>query len=77
MSGAKADRPGLKDALEFARKDDTIAVWRLDRLGRSLKDLIALVEEGVWGAVERQIHLRVEFLYNHRKPKRNESPHSA
>jgi DNA invertase Pin-like site-specific DNA recombinase len=45
MSGAKADRPGLKDALEFARKGDTLVVWRLDRLGRSLKDLIALVEE--------------------------------
>jgi DNA invertase Pin-like site-specific DNA recombinase len=45
MSGAKADRPGLKAALEFARKGDTLVVWRLDRLGRSLKDLIALVEE--------------------------------
>jgi len=45
MSGAKADRPGLKQAFEFARKGDTLVVWRLDRLGRSLKDLIALVEE--------------------------------
>jgi len=45
MSGAKADRPSLKDVFEFARKGDTIVVWRLDRLGRSLKDLIALVEE--------------------------------
>ena len=43
MSGAKADRPGLKDAFEFARKGNTIVVWRLDRLGRLLKDLIALV----------------------------------
>ena len=40
MSGAKADRPGLQEAFEFARKGDTIVVWRLDRLGRSLKDLI-------------------------------------
>lgn len=45
MSGAKADRPGLKKALDFAREGDTLVVWRLDRLGRSLKDLIALVEE--------------------------------
>ena len=45
MSGANADRPGLKEAFEFARKGDTIVVWRLDRSGRSLKDLIALVEE--------------------------------
>ena len=44
MSGAKADRPGLQEAFEFARKGDTIVVWRLDRLGRSLKDLIALVQ---------------------------------
>ena len=45
MSGAKADRPGLKQAFDFARAGDTLIVWRLDRLGRSLKDLIALVEE--------------------------------
>lgn len=45
MSGAKAERPGLKKAFDFARERDTLVVWRLDRLGRSLKDLIALVEE--------------------------------
>ena len=42
MSGATADRPRLKEAFEVARKGDTIVVWRLDRLGRSLKDLITL-----------------------------------
>lgn len=45
MSGTKSDRPGLKQAFDFAREGDTLVVWRLDRLGRSLKDLIALVEE--------------------------------
>ncbi|HEY9696121.1 MAG TPA: recombinase family protein [Trichocoleus sp.] len=45
MSGAKSDRPGLKKAFDFAREGDTLVIWRLDRLGRSLKDLIALVEE--------------------------------
>lgn len=45
MSGAKAERPGLNKAFDFAREGDTLVVWRLDRLGRSLKDLIALVEE--------------------------------
>ena len=45
MSGAKANRPGLKKAFDFAREGDTLVVWRLDRLGRLLKDLIALVEE--------------------------------
>ena len=42
-SGAKADRPGLLAALDYARQGDCVVVWRLDRLGRSLSDLIALV----------------------------------
>ena len=44
MSGAKDIRPGLTDALEYLREGDTIVVWRLDRLGRSLKHLINTVE---------------------------------
>lgn len=44
-SGAKADRPGLKRTLEEVRRGDTLVVWRLDRLGRSLKDLITRAEE--------------------------------
>ena len=43
-SGAKAERPGLALALEVARAGDSLVVWRLDRLGRSLKDLITLAE---------------------------------
>jgi len=43
-SGAKAERPGLAMALEVARTGDTLVIWRLDRLGRSLKDLIRLAE---------------------------------
>src|SRR5271154_4853027 len=42
MSGAKAARPGLTLALEVARTGDVLTVWRLDRLGRSLHDLILL-----------------------------------
>ena len=45
QSGAKADRPGLRDALDYARDGDTLTVWRLDRLSRSLKDLIDLVSQ--------------------------------
>ena len=37
MSGAVADRPALHDALEFARSGDTLIVWKLDRLARSMK----------------------------------------
>lgn len=43
LSGAKADRPGLREALNYARPSDTLVVWRLDRLSRSLKDLIEMV----------------------------------
>ena len=43
ISGSKFDRPGLNDALEYARKGDVLVVWRLDRLGRSLPDLLELV----------------------------------
>lgn len=39
-SGAKTDRPGLADALSHLRAGDTLVVWRLDRLGRSLRHLI-------------------------------------
>ncbi|MEG4308962.1 MULTISPECIES: recombinase family protein [unclassified Microcoleus] len=42
-SGAKATRPGLSLALEVARLGDVLVVWRLDRLGRSLKDLIEIM----------------------------------
>lgn len=43
-SGARTDRPGLAAALDLGRRGDTLVVWRLDRLGRSLKDLIELAE---------------------------------
>jgi len=42
-SGAKADRVLLKEALAYARVGDTLVVWRLDRLGRSLPHLIETV----------------------------------
>lgn len=45
ISGAKADRPGLVEALAFLRTGDNLVVWRLDRLGRSLKQLIEVVED--------------------------------
>jgi DNA invertase Pin-like site-specific DNA recombinase len=44
-SGVKSERPGLQDALEYMREGDTFVVWRLDRLGRSLKDLVQKVED--------------------------------
>ena len=43
ISGSKAERPGLDQALHFLRPGDTLVVWRLDRLGRSLQHLIQTV----------------------------------
>ena len=43
-SGAKADRIGLAAMMMMLRAGDTVVIWRLDRLGRSLKNLIELVE---------------------------------
>ena len=42
-SGAKASREGLTRALETLRENDSLVVWKLDRLGRSVKDLVAIV----------------------------------
>lgn len=44
-SGKHADRPELAQAMKALRAGDTLVVWRLDRLGRSLPDLIATVNE--------------------------------
>lgn len=43
MSGAKSERPGLAEALDYVREGDTLVVWRLDRLGRSVQHLIEVV----------------------------------
>lgn len=45
VSGTRADRPGLTKMLEMLRAGDTLVVWKLDRLGRSVKQLVDLVEE--------------------------------
>jgi len=43
VSGTRADRPGLGKAQEMLREGDTLVVWKLDRLGRSVKQLVDLV----------------------------------
>jgi len=51
ISGAKSDRPELLKMKEHLRKGDIVVVWKLDRLGRSLRDLVDLIsgfqEQGV------------------------------
>lgn len=53
MSGRVADRPGLQRALDILREGDALVVWKLDRLGRSVKQLVDLVS----GFEEKGIHL--------------------
>lgn len=44
-SGAKANRPGLDEALSYLREGDTLVVWKIDRLGRSLSHLVQTVDD--------------------------------
>jgi DNA invertase Pin-like site-specific DNA recombinase len=53
-SGAQRDRPVLRSALDYMRVGDTLVVWKLDRLARSLKQLVETIE--IFG--ERGIGLR-------------------
>ncbi|MCT4707217.1 recombinase family protein [Enterobacteriaceae bacterium H16N7] len=45
MSGKTAERPGLKKLLKALAEGDTLVVWKLDRLGRSMRNLVLLIEE--------------------------------
>lgn len=54
-SGKKDDRPGLNACLKALRKGDVLVVWKLDRLGRSLKHLVEMVQD----LNDREIGLKV------------------
>ena len=54
VSGARAARPGLQACLETLAPGDTLVVWRLDRLGRSMAHLVTLIEE----LLQRQVRFR-------------------
>ena len=45
VSGTKSERPGLDDCLKTLQTGDTLVVWRLDRLGRSMQHLVSVVTE--------------------------------
>lgn len=53
-SGADRARPQLTAVLDYVREGDTLVVWRLDRLGRSLSHLLSVVE----GLTARGVHLK-------------------
>jgi len=44
-SGVRTERPGLDNAIAFCRKGDTLVVWKLDRMGRSMSHLIEMVQK--------------------------------
>lgn len=54
MSGVRSERPGIKLALEVLREGDTFLVWKLDRLGRSVKGLVDFIGE----LSNRSIHFK-------------------
>ena len=45
MTGTKFERPQLQEMMKYFREGDTVVVWKLDRIGRSMKDLINIVGE--------------------------------
>ena len=53
-SGVKASREGLKIAMDVLRENDTLVVWKLDRLGRSVRDLINIVSD----LKQRSVHFK-------------------
>jgi DNA invertase Pin-like site-specific DNA recombinase len=55
ISTRKTDRPGLAAALDYTRPGDTLCVWKLDRLGRSAKDILIIAD----GLHERGIGVRI------------------
>ena len=54
VGGSRLDRPGLNEALSHLRAGDTLVVWKLDRLGRSVKGLVDLVNT----LEAREVHFR-------------------
>ncbi|RAX08194.1 recombinase family protein [Photorhabdus bodei] len=54
ISGKTSNRPGLKRALKQLKKGDTLVVWKLDRLGRSVKNMVTLISD----LSERGIHFQ-------------------
>lgn len=52
VSGSRASRPGLDQALEHLREGDVLVTWRMDRVGRSTRNILALVDDLQARAIE-------------------------
>lgn len=63
VSGSAVIKPALRECLEFAREGDELVVWRLDRLSRSLKELIELADAlGQRNLAFRSLHEQIETV---------------
>ena len=57
MSGARDDRPGFTECMQYLREGDTLIVWRLDRLGRNMRAIINTLHELTQrGVTVRSLH---------------------
>ena len=57
MSGARDDRPGFTECMQYLREGDTLIVWRLDRLGRNMRGIINTLHELTQrGVTVRSLH---------------------
>ncbi len=66
MSGARDDRPGFTECLQYLREGDTLVVWRLDRLGRNMRTIVnTLGELTDRGVTVRSIHDGVDLSLIH------------
>ena len=77
ISGSRTERPGLAKALDMLREGDTLVVWKLDRLGRSVKHLVDMVGElhkqgvqfkSLTDAIDTGTPLGTIFLSRHGQP---------
>ncbi len=66
ITGSRAERPGLSKAQESLREGDTLVVWKLDRLGRSVKNLVDLVGELQKQGVSFEVSPMPSTLARHR-----------
>ncbi len=67
FSGAKTERKALNDAMAYVRPGDTLVVWRLDRLGRSLKHLMEVYnsKKTTVGEVCKRLGIAKRTFYRH------------
>ena len=57
MSGARDDRPGFAECMQYLREGDTLIVWRLDRLGRNMRSIVNTLHELTQrGVTVRSLH---------------------